>query len=173
MFRNEHERSEPGMGSGPNQPGQTEPRPPSGVGVELGELLSSAIDAVVRSQEQLDRYTEQRQRDYQRAEPGSLAVPPLWYVFQHVALEMELSAHMDEVVDDHGARRPRILSQTLNPTMVGLYGREAAAGLRVRVQLGPQAVVPIKERAHDDSGQPTETRSHPALPAAKEIDRNA
>ena len=113
--------------------------------VELGQLLSSAIHAVVKAQEQLDQYTEMRKQAYESAAEGSLAIPPIWYTFNNVAIEMELSSSIAEVEDIHsGTKVPHIVSQTLNPTSVGLYGYQASAGLRVRIQMAPHGFVPIK-----------------------------
>jgi len=114
--------------------------------VELGQLLSTTIHAVVSAQEQLDLYTERRRQAYELADKGSLAIPPIWYSFNNVAIEMELSSSIAEVEDiNTGNKIPHIVSKTLNPTSVGLYGYEASAGLRVRIQMAPQGFVPIKD----------------------------
>lgn len=114
--------------------------------VELGQLLSSTITSVVQAQEQLDLYTEARRLAYESAPEGSLVVPPIWYVFNNVAIEMELSSSIAEVENiNTGAKSPHIMSRTLNPTTVGLYGYQASAGLRVRVHLEPRGFIPVKE----------------------------
>ena len=114
--------------------------------VELGQLLSTTIHAVVSAQEQLDLYTERRRQAYESAGKGSMAMPPIWYTFNNVAIEMELSSSIAEVEDvNTGNKVPHIVSKTLNPTSVGLYGYEASAGLRVRIQMAPQGFVPIKD----------------------------
>ncbi len=114
--------------------------------VELGQLLSNTIGSVVQAQEKLDQYTQQRKQAYLEAEAGELALPPLWYVFSNVAIEMELSASVAEIYnEDTEKSEPYIISRTLNETSVGLYGYQASSGLKVRVLLAPQGMVPIKE----------------------------
>jgi len=116
--------------------------------VELGNLLSNSIADVVRAQEKLDLYTAQRQQAYQDAEPGQFALPPVWYLFRRVSLEMELSASVATVAlsdnaDEEG--QPHLVCRTLEPSMVSLYGYQASSGMRVRVEMEPQGFVPIKE----------------------------
>ena len=120
---------------------------------ELGNLLANTIAGVVSAQEKLDRYTEQRQQAYQNAEPGQFALPPIWYLFKNVSLEMELSANVATVAlsdnpDEDG--QPHLICRTLDPTMVSLYGYQAASGMRVRVEMEPQGFVPIKEHVVDN-----------------------
>lgn len=114
--------------------------------VELGQLLANTIGAVVQAQERLDAYTQTRKAAYEAAEAGSLALPPLWYLFNHVDVEMELSASVapSPLPGDPSESAPHLFCRTLEPTMVSLYGYQASAGLRVRVQMAPQGAVPIK-----------------------------
>lgn len=110
--------------------------------VELGKLLANTIGSVVRAQEQLDDYSSRRSRSYETAEAGTMALPPLWYTFSNVVVEMELAATVArKPLDDNDY----IMSQTLNPTSVGLYGYSASAGLKVRIEMAPQGIMPIKE----------------------------
>jgi len=112
--------------------------------VELGKLLANTIASVVGAQEQLDAYSEQRSRSYATAEAGTLTLPPLWYTFSKVIVEMELAATIAH--SSNGEKSgPQIMSKTLNPTSVGLFGYQASAGLKVRVEMQPQGIVPIKE----------------------------
>ena len=116
--------------------------------VELGSLLSNSIADVVRAQENLDIYTEKRQQAYQDAEPGQFALPPVWYLFSRVTLEMELSATVATTVlngDSTENGQPHLVCRTLDPTMVSLYGYQASSGMRVRVEMEPQGFLPIKE----------------------------
>lgn len=133
--------------------------------VELGQLLSSTITAVVQAQEQLDIYTESRRQAYEAAPEGSLAVPPVWYAFNNVAVELELSSFIAETEDiNTGLMTPHLMSKTLNPTTTGLYGYQASAGLRVRIHLAPQGTVPIKEEpaiTHED--QPDENTEQESI----------
>lgn len=107
---------------------------------ELGDLLAGTVQGVLRAQEELDAYTQKRRDEYQQAPEGSLALPPLSFLFKNVAIELELSATVGEV----DAGRPAILCRTLNPASVGLYGYQASSGMKVRVLLGPDGVLPIK-----------------------------
>jgi hypothetical protein len=118
---------------------QATPRVPS-LGVEFGELLSSTVGAVARAQRELDDQTLERSREYEAAPEGSLAVPPLWFTFNQVALELEMSATVAGGQSGGG----RLLCRTADPTMVGLYGYEASAGIRVRLLMGPRGPAQIK-----------------------------
>jgi hypothetical protein len=107
---------------------------------ELGALLAGAVSAVARAQDVLDEHAQTRVAEYQAAPPGSLALPPLWYAFDSVSIDIELSA---EVV--RGAQpdaTTSLLCRTLNPITVGVYGYSAAAGTRIHLTLAPQRVVP-------------------------------
>lgn len=124
--------------------------------VELGSLLANTIGSVVEAQEQLDAYTMRRKQEFEAAPEGSLALPPLWYAFNQVAVEIELSATVRTSRESTEARtvaapataaaaRPRLFCQTLNPTTVSLYGYQASAGLKVQVQLALRGVLPLKD----------------------------
>lgn len=119
--------------------------------VELGHLLTTTIGAVAEAQERMDDYTLRRKREFEEAPEGTFALPPLWYVFDKVAVEIELSATVRSTrqpgENPAGARAdaPRLFCRTLTPASVSLYGHEAAAGLKVSVQLGPRAVLPLKD----------------------------
>lgn len=109
-------------------------------GVELGSLLASSIGAVVEAQQGMDEYTLRRKQEFEKTPEGNLALPPLWYVFDKVSVEMELST----IIRSDERVQPRLYCQTLNPTTVGLYGYQAAAGLKIRMQLGPRGNLPLK-----------------------------
>ena len=110
-------------------------------GVELGSLLASSIGAVVEAQQGMDEYTLRRKQEFEKTPEGNLALPPLWYVFDKVSVEMELST----IIRSSERVQPRLYCQTLNPTTVGLYGYQAAAGLKIRMQLGPRGNLPLKD----------------------------
>lgn len=99
--------------------------------VELGDLLSGTVGAVVRAQEELDEHAQRRLEEIEGGPPGSTALPPLSYTFTNVALEIEMSASV---------AGSRLLCQTLDPGSVGLYGYQASSGLRVRLVLAPRAL---------------------------------
>jgi hypothetical protein len=119
---------------------QDTPRPPS-LGVEFGELLRSTVGAVARAQQELDDHTMVRSREYAAAPDGTLAVPPLWFAFNQVSLELEMSA----TVAGGNTGGGHLLCRTADPTMVGLYGYEASAGVRVRLLMGPRSALHIKD----------------------------
>ena len=118
-------------------------------GVELGSLLASSIGAVVEAQQRMDEYTLRRKQEFEKTPEGNLALPPLWYVFDKVSVEMELSTSIRSSQSRLGASSDErvqslLYCQTLNPTMVSLYGYQASAGLKVRMQLGPRGNLPLK-----------------------------
>ncbi|HEV7473880.1 MAG TPA: hypothetical protein VGN90_07515 [Pyrinomonadaceae bacterium] len=118
-------------------------------GVELGSLLANTIGAVVEAQERMDDYTLRRKQEFEEAPEGSLALPPLWYVFDKVAVEVELSTTIRSSRSRSAASldrrtQPLLFCHTLNPTMVSLYGYQASAGLKIRMQFGPRANLPLK-----------------------------
>jgi hypothetical protein len=119
--------------------------------VDLSDLLVSTVDAVVKSQERLDAYTQQRQAIYDTTPDGELAIPPLWFAISSVAIELELSTTFTHQtrVNEQGEveQQSRMFCKPLNPLAVGLFGYQASAGLRVRLQMGPRGVLPIKAGA--------------------------
>jgi hypothetical protein len=116
--------------------------------VELGELLANTLGAVVVAQEKLDNYTLARKQAYEQTPDGALAIPPLWYLFNNVAVELELSAQVAHTTSETtGNLQPHLVCRTLNPTSVSLYGYQASAGLRVRIQMTPGGPLAIK---HDN-----------------------
>lgn len=127
--------------------------------VEMGDLLTNTISAVVQAQERLDAYSLQRKEEFDNAPEGSLALPPLWYTFNSVAVELELSVTVGTVEatstpsagGSPPSPQPQLLCRTLNPTMVGLYGYQASAGIKMRVLIGPQGFMPIKKSDTNDS----------------------
>lgn len=127
--------------------------PPS-LGVEFGELLASTVGAVARAQEELDAYTLRRSREYEATPAGQFAVPPLWFTFNQVAVDLEMSATVAGGAQDGEAGAGRLLCRTLNPTMVGLYGYQASAGVRVRLTMGPAGPLSIRPPAADEPAQP-------------------
>src|SRR3954454_15876753 len=113
---------------------------------ELGTLVSGAVRAVVDAQAILDEEARRRTEVYLEAPAGALALPPLWYSFQSVVLELELSAAVSTTAapQSSGAGATQLLCRTVNPTTVGLYGYQAASGMTVRVVIAPQGVAPAK-----------------------------
>ena len=116
---------------------------------ELGVLLAGAVRAVAEAQDVLDEHARERAAAYLAAPPGSLALPPLWYAFDSVSVDLELSS---EAVRTGSTGQTRLLCRTLNPLTVGLYGYAAAVGTRVRVSLAPQRLAPAPVPAATGEG---------------------
>ena len=111
------------------------------IGGEIVDMKVTTVGAVMRAQEELDDYTLARRRDYDAAADGELAVPPLWFTFQRVAMELEMSATVAGGQTGDG----RLFCRTADPTMVGLYGYGASAGVKVRLLMGPNGLPIIKD----------------------------
>ena len=110
---------------------------------ELGALLAGTVRAVVDAQDVLDDHARQLAQEYAAAEPGTLALPPLWYAFDSVGIDIDLST---EVVRTSGAPgevpQTQLLCRTLNPVTAGVFGYSASTGTHVHVTLTPQRFVP-------------------------------
>ena len=112
--------------------------------VELGELAAGAVRAIVAAQESLDEEARRRAEIYLEAPAGTLALPPLWYGFESVVLELQVSAAVVARPGRDGSAGPHLLCRTANPTTVALYGYQAAAGLTVRFAVTPNGAIPTK-----------------------------
>lgn len=109
---------------------------------ELGALLGGVVKGVVEAQEKLDAYARSQRARALATPVGEVVVPPLWYTFQRVAIDLELSADLSSQGSD-----ARLHCRTLSPAMLGLYGREAAANVRVRVLLAPSGLLSAQSAA--------------------------
>lgn len=113
--------------------------------VELGQLLASTVSAVLATQDLMDQHASARVRAYETAELGTLTLPPMWYSFTDVGIEVELATQVHQTLDPvSGRTQTRLVSRLLDPTAVGLYGYQAASSLKVQVRLAPQGLVPVK-----------------------------
>jgi hypothetical protein len=108
---------------------------------ELGDLLCGLARSVVRAQDELDLHASRRATEYMAVPDGTLAMPPLWYTVKNAAIEVEMAA----VIEGQ-----KMICRLLNPAGVALYGYPASSGARVRICIGPSAVMPVKA-AHDAS----------------------
>ncbi|HNC67163.1 MAG TPA: hypothetical protein PKX14_05260, partial [Thauera aminoaromatica] len=63
--------------------------------VELGELLARTVVSVAAAQEALDRHATDRLDAIERGDEDAPRVPPLWYTFTEVTLEVALSASVE------------------------------------------------------------------------------
>jgi len=67
---------------------------PAGQQAELGELLAGAVRAVVEAQDVLDDHARAEARAFADEPAGSLALPPLWFAFDAVSIEIEMSSEI-------------------------------------------------------------------------------
>ena len=115
---------------------------PAGQQAELGELLAGAVRAVVEAQDVLDDHARTEARAFADQPVGSLALPPLWFAFDAVSIEIEMSSEIVRRATTDGPPASRLVCRTVNPFTAGVFGYSAATGTRVRVDLAPQRVVP-------------------------------
>jgi hypothetical protein len=102
----------------------------------LGLLLAQAVDGVVQAQRVLDDDARSRVAGYVETPQGDIALPPLWYTFSEVTIELELAAAL---VRRAGAdASARLDARLLNPASVSLFGRAASSGLKVQLRLVPR-----------------------------------
>ena len=119
---------------------------------ELGALLAGTVRAVVDAQDVLDDHARLLASEYAAAQPGTLALPPLWYAFDSVGIDIDLSTEVVRtVVGPSQQPTTQLVCRTLNPMTAGLFGYSASTGTHVHVTLTPQRVAPT------------------ALPAPKEV----
>ncbi len=110
---------------------------------ELGALLAGTVRAVVDAQDVLDDHARQLAQEYAAAEPGTLALPPLWYAFDSVGIDIDLSTEVVRTSPAPGqAPQTQLVCRTLNPVTAGVFGYSASTGTHVHVTLTPQRVVP-------------------------------
>ena len=107
--------------------------------VELGELLASTVVSVAEAQEGLDRHASARLDAMERGDADAPRVPPLWYTFTDVSLEVALSASVRRATASAPAQW---MSRPVDPRQVSLYGYQASSSLVVRVRLAPRGTMP-------------------------------
>ena len=107
--------------------------------VELGELLARTVVSVAAAQEALDRHATDRLDAIERGDEDAPRVPPLWYTFTDVSLEVALSASVQRATANAPAQ---LMSRPVDPRQVSLYGYQASSSLVVRVRLAPRGAMP-------------------------------
>lgn len=112
---------------------------PPGRTLLLGTLLADAVQGVVTAQRRLDDDAVARATRFVQAPQGDIALPPLWYTFSDVQLQLELASVATRSAAGGGVQ---LACQLLNPAAVSLFGYAAASGLRVAVRLAPREAVP-------------------------------
>jgi len=119
--------------------------------VDLGDLLGRAADAIIKTQDSLDERALRQKTIFEQAPAGEIALPPLWFTMSNVVVEIEMSAAVGKgTASLSGQSHPvdsgvRFMCRTVSPAMVGLYGYQASAGMRVSLQIGPGGILPIKQ----------------------------
>lgn len=113
---------------------------------ELGNLLGGIVQGVVEAQEKLDDYARSQRARALAVPTGEVVLPPLWYTFHRVAIDLELSAEVESQGSD-----TRLHCRTLSPAVMGLYGHAAADNVRVRVLLAPQGPIHLQEPPAESS----------------------
>ena len=118
---------------------------------ELGALLAGTVRAVVDAQDVLDDHARQLALAYAAADPGSLALPPLWYAFDSVGIDIDLSTEVLRTSSAPGqAPQTQLVCRTLNPVTAGVFGYSASTGTRVHLTLTPQRVAPTALPASEE-----------------------
>lgn len=107
--------------------------------LELGELLARTVVSVAEAQEGLDRHATARLDALERGDADAPRVPPLWYTFTDVSLEVALSASVQRAT---ASAPPQLISRPVDPRQVSLYGYQASSSLVVRLRLAPRSVLP-------------------------------
>src|SRR5262245_55526041 len=116
--------------------------PGGGQSAELGELLAGTVRAVVDAQDVLDDHARAEALAFAAEPAGSLALPPLWFAFDAVSIDIQLSSEVVHRTAADGSQASKLVCRTVNPFTAGVYGFSAATGTRVRLTLAPQRIVP-------------------------------
>lgn len=111
--------------------------------VPLPRLLGSVIDGLLHAQDQLNRHASERATEYVQTPSGTLAMPPLWYAFDKVRVDLEMSATVASVGSGAGTEAT-FLCRLVNPAAVSLFGYQASSGLRISMELGVMGAIPLK-----------------------------
>ncbi len=120
--------------------------PPLGQQSSLAALLAEAVDGVVQAQRRLDQDAQERVTRYVATPQGGVALPPLWFGFSEVTLQLELAASVTRIttasIPEANGGTPRsgvrLDCRLVNPAAVSLFGYRAASGFKVSLTLAPQ-----------------------------------
>ncbi len=113
---------------------------------ELGEILAGVVRDVLEAQDALDEHAQQAKARALATPEGTIVIPPLWYTFSDVTVEVELAARLER---QNG--RGRFACRTCSRAITSLHGRAAATDIRVRLQLTPQGILATQRGAADRS----------------------
>ena len=120
--------------------------PPLGQQSSLAALLAEAVDGVVQAQRRLDQDAQERVTRYVATPQGGVPLPPLWFGFSEVTLQLELAASVTRIttasIPEANGGTPRsgvrLDCRLVNPAAVSLFGYRAASGFKVSLTLAPQ-----------------------------------
>ena len=124
---------------------------PAGQQASFAALLIETVDGVVQAQRRLDTDALARTTQFISTPQGEIALPPLWYTFSLVNLQLELTASVTRITPvstaqpDAEAKRGsvRLDCRLVNPAAVSLFGYTAASGFKVSLTLAPQQASPL------------------------------
>ncbi len=107
----------------------------------LGAVLAETAAGVVQAQRRLDEDAVGRTTAYVMTPQGEITLPPLWYTFSEVNVQLEMAATMTRVAAVGASRAGvRLDCRLVNPAAVGLFGYAASSGVRVSMTLAPREV---------------------------------
>lgn len=123
------------------------PLPPlPGRQAALGTLLAEVADGLVAAQRRLDADAGSRAAGYFETPQGEVTLPPLWYTFNELNVQFEMTARVSRVAAGAGDSGVRLECRLLEPAAVSLFGYAAASGFKVSLTLAPQAApAPVEE----------------------------
>lgn len=106
--------------------------------IPLSQLLGGIVDGLLSAQERLDRHAAGTATTFLQTPAGTLEMPPLWYTFRDIRIDLEMSASVAAVpsLEPQAARDVSFLCRLVNPASVSLFGYEASAALRISMTLG-------------------------------------
>jgi len=135
---------------------------PLGQQASLAALLAEAVDGVVQAQRRLDQDALDRVTQYVATPQGGMALPPLWFGFSEVKLQLELAASITRVTTTpaESAAAPlgngvRLDCRLVNPAAVSLFGYSAASGFKVSLTLAPQDAAGLRPSTSPDPAAPS------------------
>ena len=101
----------------------------------LDKLLVGLVRSIAEAQDTLDADAAHRAAQKIETPSGIVELPPLWHTITNAAVEIQLSAAISE---------SGFLCRLVNPNSVSLFGYEASAGMRVRLQIAPHGAPAVK-----------------------------
>jgi hypothetical protein len=136
---------------------------PAGQQASFAALLTETVDGVVQAQRRLDTDALARTTQFISTPQGEIALPPLWFTFSTVNLQLELTASVTRITPartdqqgENGKRGSvRLDCRLVNPAAVSLFGYTAASGFKVSLTLAPQHASPLLSPGAPDLPTPS------------------